>query len=62
MRIFNKLKKIVQEHSVNPKNSYMPVRCVSSELCGHRFTEMCKTCGNNIGPEPFKSCYVRKEG
>lgn len=61
MKFFKKVKETVKENKINPTNSYAPVRCIASEACGHRFTDMCKTCGNNIGPEPFKSCYVRRE-
>lgn len=61
MEFLKKVKKAIKKNEINTVNSYASVRCVSSEICGHRFTEMCKTCGNNIGPETFKSCYVRRE-
>lgn len=63
--LFSKSKKDTtqnkERNKVNPNNCYGSVRCIAEGTCGHRFTPMCNKCGNNIGPEPFKSYFVERE-
>ena len=55
-----KTESVTENTEVNRYNSYGSVRCVADGTCGHRFTEMCKKCINNIGPEEFKSYFVER--
>lgn len=61
MGIFSRLQQYIKEHSVNSENSSKIVRCIEPEKCDYRHSQMCNTCKNNIGPEPFKNRYVKRD-